>query len=257
MSAPTKSPLRLTAADWDHWFAVGHPQVVTAKEADHVHRTVRPRPGLAAADLGCGSGQWTRQLAAWGLDVTGYDYSTEALRQATAAGLSGTLSFVRWDVNAEAIPPRLRPGSLDLVTCRYVFPYLEHGRLLTDVGRWLKPDGIFYALVHVRADPRDIDGEPAEEAGPYGMDVFHRGLTESQVRAFGPGWAHHEVHRLTPHRCAIVLRGYDSALPTRQGGSNGGLQTPGAGGDAPSPESRAPAPGPYDRRTTTRQGAMK
>ncbi|MGI5380724.1 class I SAM-dependent methyltransferase [Streptomyces sp. CA-251387] len=258
MSPSAHQRPRLSGADWDHWVATGHPQVVTDKEAGHFHRCVRPRPGMTAADLGCGTGQWTRQLAAWGLNVTGYDFSAEALRQAAAAGLSDGLSYVQWDVNAEPIPQSLQPGSLDLVTCRYVFPYLEHGRLLTDVGRWLKPTGALYALVRVRPDPQGPDEEPTDAAGrDTSLDVFHRGLTEAQLRAFGAGWAHHEMHRLSPQRCAIVLRGYGTTAPEPQDRGRRGRQTPGAGGDAPSPERNAPAPGPHGLGATVQAEASR
>jgi hypothetical protein len=38
----------------------------------------------------------TRQLAAWGLNATGLDFSAEALRQATAAGVA-TLTYAHPD----------------------------------------------------------------------------------------------------------------------------------------------------------------
>ncbi|MCX5063728.1 class I SAM-dependent methyltransferase [Streptomyces sp. NBC_00201] len=244
MSAPASTP-RLAAADWDQWFTTGHPQLVSDKETMHFHRLVRPRPGMRAVDLGCGSGQWTRQLAAWGVSVRGYDFSAEALRQATAAGLRGGLSYDRWDINAEAIPPELKPGCLDLITCRYALPYLDFGRLLTDVGRWLKPTGTFYALVRVLPAPPGTDGKFTDEAGPdSAVEAFRRGLTAPQLATIGSGWAHHKRHQLSPQRQVIVLRGYDDTTPDRSLGHGGVLQTPGAGGDAPSPESYAPAPGP-------------
>jgi len=245
MSAPAQSAPRLSAADWDRWFTTGHPQVVSDKEAEHFHRLAWPRPGMRAVDLGCGIGQWTRQLGAWGLSVTGYDFSAEALRQATAASLGDGLSYARWDINAEPIPRELESGSLDLVTCRYALPFLEHGRLLTDVGRWLKPTGTFYALVRVRPAPRSTDGKPTDEAGPdTAVEAFRRGLTQPQAAAIGSGWAHRETHQLSQQRNVIVLRGYGHTIPGPPDGHGGGVQTPGAGGDARSPESCAPAPGP-------------
>ncbi|MGW1364736.1 class I SAM-dependent methyltransferase [Streptomyces chartreusis] len=224
MNSAYPSVVPLAAADWDHWLTTGRPQVVTDKEAVQFHRLVRPRPGMTAADLGCGSGQWTRRLADWGLRVTGYDFSDEALRQATAAGLRGGPSYVRWDVNAEPIPPDLKPASLDLVTCRYVFPYLDCGRLLTDVGRWLRPTGAFYALVRVQpGDPQEdatltsSDGLRLDTA----LDAFQRGMTEEQLGALGSGWAHRETYRLSPQRHGVVLRGYAQTNPGPHGGRAG------------------------------------
>ncbi|MEV8386404.1 class I SAM-dependent methyltransferase [Streptomyces chartreusis] len=107
-------------------------------EADHFQRIASPTPGKSAVDLACGTGHWTRQLAAWGMTVTGYDFCDEALRRAEAAGSCPRLSYRLWDIVADPIPPSLVPGQLDVVTCRHGLPYLEPGQLQTDVGRWYR-----------------------------------------------------------------------------------------------------------------------
>ncbi|WP_406482532.1 class I SAM-dependent methyltransferase [Streptomyces sp. NBC_01615] len=246
MTAPPEREPRLSAADWDSWFTTGHPHVVSDKEAEHFHQLVEPRPGMTAVDLACGSGQWTRQLAAWGMTVTGYDFSTEALRQATAAGPRDGLTYAQWDIDAEPIPPDLKPGSLDVVTCRYALPDLQHARLLTDVGRWLRPDGTFYALVRLRPSRHDADAGQSGDAEPdTGFEPFHRGFTKAQVGTLASGWAHRETHQLSRRRRVIVLRGYGLTTPEPDNAPEKGFQSPGVGGDAPSPESCAPAPGPH------------
>ncbi|GGX56267.1 class I SAM-dependent methyltransferase [Streptomyces chartreusis] len=200
---------RLSAADWNQWAAACHPDDVSVLEADHFQRIASPIPGKTAVDLACGNGHWTRQLAAWGMTVTGYDFSDEALRRAEAAGSCARLSYRLWDIVADPIPPSLVPGQLDVVTCRHGLPYLEPGRLLTDVGRWLKPSGIFYAVVQV---------EPAAEPGsaqrhapgsrPSPSTPFDLRLQEEHLREVGAGWAKREVHQLGLSRRAIVLHGY-------------------------------------------------
>jgi len=167
---------------------------------------------MNAVDLACGTGRWTRQLASWGVAVTGYDYSDEALRQAEAAGPRDGLSYAIWDIVADPIPPRLVPGTFDLVTCRHGLPYLEPGRLLTDVGRWLKPDGVFFALLRVGEAPGSSstqrwqvhNREVADEA------LFHLGLSEAAFSTIGAGWARREVHHLGRGLRTILLSGYGS-----------------------------------------------
>lgn len=134
--------------------------------------------------------------------MTGYDYCDEALRQAGAIPRNG-LSYALWDIVGDPIPPDLQPGSVDVVTCRYALQYLEPARLLTDVGRWLKPDGAVYALV--RLDPDDVrrDADAAADRAP-----LRRGFTEKQLSVLGAGWARRQVHRLSRWRHTIVLRGY-------------------------------------------------
>jgi SAM-dependent methyltransferase len=218
----TTTTQRLTADEWDTWHASGWPTVVTGKEAENFHRAVQPHPGMNAVDLACGSGQWTRQLAAWGVRVTGYDFSATALRQADAAGLRDGLSYARWDIDADPIPPALKPGSLDLVTCRHALPFLEYARALTDVGRWLKPSGVFYALVRVANDENDdkttVDSK-AKARNDSSLKRFHRGLTEARIAGLSIGWARCTTYRLSARNCAIVLRSYgDTAFASPDAG---------------------------------------
>lgn len=145
------------------------------------------------------NGQWTRQLAAWGLTVQGFDFAPEALKQAAAAGSHDGLTYEAWDIDGAPIPSALRPRTVDVVTCRYALPYLQHERLLTDVGRWLRPSGIFYALAYVGHESRN---------GKSRSDPFHRGFTEEKIQALGSGWASRRTYSLGQSQRAVVLRGY-------------------------------------------------
>ncbi|WP_331765323.1 class I SAM-dependent methyltransferase (plasmid) [Streptomyces sp. NBC_01384] len=244
MTAALSRTVRLSAAEWDHWYQTGYPTLVSHKETERFYTHVAPKPGMTAVDLACGSGQWTRQLTAWGLTVRGYDFSPEALRQANAAGMRDGLTYARWDIDGDPIPRTLRPGTVDLVTCRYALPYLAYARLLTDVGRWLTGTGTFYALVRVD-DKGTTDEDQTANDEQHARDPFHRGLTEDQIETLGYGWAYGETYSLSARHRAIVLRGYGNTMPCSEAGRRRGHQTPGAGGDPPSPESYAPAPGPY------------
>jgi 2-polyprenyl-3-methyl-5-hydroxy-6-metoxy-1,4-benzoquinol methylase len=107
----TGSPgrLRLPPEQWDHWFETGRPTVVSHKEAQLFYDHVASIPGMSAVDLACGNGQWTRQLAAWGLNATGFDFSSEALRQAMAAGAAG-VTYAPWDIDGDPIDPQPATG---------------------------------------------------------------------------------------------------------------------------------------------------
>lgn len=56
-----------TAADWDAWYRDGRRRLIPPVEYAKLHQRVRPQPGMTAVDLGCGTGQWARQLHAWGM----------------------------------------------------------------------------------------------------------------------------------------------------------------------------------------------
>jgi SAM-dependent methyltransferase len=190
--------VRLPPEQWDHWYQTGRPTAVSHKEAQLFYDHVAPRPGMSAVDLACGNGQWTRQLAAWGLYATGLDFSAEALRQAMAAGVAD-VTYAHWDIDGDPIHHSLQPGSADLVTCRYALPYLQYERLLTDIGRWLRPSGTFYALVYV--------DQPGESRKPD-TDPFHRGLTEQELQTLSSGWAFRRTYSPSRRQRAVVLRGY-------------------------------------------------
>ncbi|MET7685200.1 class I SAM-dependent methyltransferase [Streptomyces sp. NPDC005423] len=207
---------RLSASDWNAWACAVPPGAVHPAESARFCEAVDPRPGMTAVDLACGTGQWTRQLASWGLTVTGYDFSDEALRQAQAAAPCDSPSYALWDIVADPIPRDLAPGSLDVVTCRYGLPFLEPGRLLTDVGRWLRPNGVFYALVQVngRAD-RDVAERQLRSPDSAEPTAFDLGLKEGELGTIGAGWTRNEVRPLACGDYTIVLGGYDGpAHPT-------------------------------------------
>lgn len=195
-----RTALRLEPDQWDHWYRTGHPTVVSHKETELFYHHVAPKAGMRAVDLACGNGQWTRQLTAWGLTVHGFDFAPEALKQAAAAGSHGGLTYGRWDIDGEPIPSDLRPGAVDVATCRYALPYLQYERLLTDVGRWLRPSGTFYALAYV---DRSADG-----SSKPGSDPFHRAFTDKELQALGSGWAYRQTYSLSRTQMAVVLRDY-------------------------------------------------
>ena len=224
---------RLSAADWNQWAASFPPIAVSPVESALFQQAAVPRPGMTAVDLACGTGHWTRQLASWGITVTGYDFSDEALRQAEAAAPHEGLSYALWDIVADPIPGHLLPGTFDVITCRYGLPYLEPGRLLADVGRWLKPDGVFYALVQVTPDTDRNNAAERQACDSHAANPasFDLGLTEAHLSDIGAGWARRDVHHLDHRHRTIVLSGYGSPRPQQPPPVNStfptGLRPPG------------------------------
>ncbi|GGP78593.1 MULTISPECIES: class I SAM-dependent methyltransferase [Streptomyces] len=209
----------LTAAQWDTWYLTGAVRQVAQVEAEQFSRYTGPRPGQTAVDIGCGVGTWTRQLARWGLSVTGYDYSSEAIKRARRlAGPNET--YQPWDVDAAPVPPDHALGSVDIVTCRLSLPYLDWPRLRTTVTPWLSNGGVFHALIPVE-----------EGSAPTHRDPFRRGMTEEQIQHLDDGWAFARRYRTrSRHLTGLILRGWHG-------------QTTGGGGDvghAPPPPEAGP-----------------
>ncbi|MGW6745000.1 class I SAM-dependent methyltransferase [Streptomyces sp. NPDC055025] len=188
-------PVAVTSAEWDEWFRSGIPHKVSDVESAQFYGRAHPKRGWRAVDIGCGHGQWTRQLVRWKMRVTGYDCSAVAVEQARRTMSHARLDYEVWDVTADSIPTGIEPGSVDLVTCRLSLAYLDMARFLVDAGRWLSPHGVFYALTPVERP----DGEPSR--------WYHRGLTEEQIATLGQGWSSRTTYTVGSYR-AILLSGY-------------------------------------------------
>lgn len=162
-----------------------------------MHRSLAPQRGLTAVDLGCGTGQWASQMFRWGMRVTGFDFSGEALRQAgRGAVVHPRLSFAHWDINTGRPPDSLQPHSVDLVTCRRTVSYLHLPRFLATVTWMLKPQGVLYLLT----SPHSPGGGP--------MD---RGLGENQLGRLMTGWRSCLTRDFSRSSRAVLLCGHDSA----------------------------------------------
>lgn len=187
----------LTAAQWDTWYLTGAVRQITQVESEQFCRYIDPLPGQTAVDIGCGVGTWTRQLARWGLSVTGYDYSSEAIKRARRMA-GPRQSYQLWDVDAAPVPPDHAPGSVDIVTCRLSLPYLHWPHLRTTVTPWLSNGGVFHALI------------PLEESTPLNArDPYRRAMTLEQIHDLGDGWAFARHYRTRSRNLTgLILRGW-------------------------------------------------
>ncbi|GAA2651527.1 hypothetical protein GCM10010400_03670 [Streptomyces aculeolatus] len=188
----------VTAARWDGWYRERRAidRLVTDAESDRFTQHMRPRSGATVLDVGCGIGSFSRQLFRWGYDVLGLDFSPAAIQIARGQGIEKRLQYGVHDFDAAAIPPALQPGSLDVVVCRNVLPFIDHPRFMGDVRRWLRPGGQLYVLVRVWPER---GAEPDDRP-------WQRGFTEEQVQDLQNGWAHRERCWLGRHT-ALYLSG--------------------------------------------------
>jgi SAM-dependent methyltransferase len=99
------------------------------------------KQGGAILDLGCSSGSFLETLKGGKWDMYGVEMSTESADRALAR--CGAKVFV-----GDILDAPFQTGSFDAITCFHVFEHLYHPReVLTKVSQWLKPGGIFYALM--------------------------------------------------------------------------------------------------------------
>ncbi|GHG12837.1 class I SAM-dependent methyltransferase [Streptomyces filamentosus] len=191
----------LTAKDWNGLYASGKatPRLIGDGESRSAHSRLSLVRDMRAVDLGCGTGKWTRQLAAWGLDTIGLDFSQVALEQARAA--VSHARYELWDIDSNATPGLLLPGSIDIVSCRLSFSFFDRSRLLPNARRWLTPRGQLYILTNV-TDPH---------AG--NLSPFECGMSEEEIGSLGSdGWHVRDVFRFN-RRVGIVLQPSGSPGP--------------------------------------------
>ncbi|GIV59249.1 class I SAM-dependent methyltransferase [Rhodocaloribacter litoris] len=134
---------------------------------DLIERIVRPTPGAAILDVGCGRGRHARSLARRGYRVTGIDLSERALEQARrrAAEEGLPVTFERGDMRLPACD-RCFDGVVNLFTAfGYFDDDADHARALGAMatalrpGGWLVQDFLNASFVRRHLIPEDVRHE--------------------------------------------------------------------------------------------------
>ena len=141
-------------------------------------------PGATVADVGSGTGIFTRLLLDQGLQVTAVEPNAN-MRQAAENLLSGYPRFTSIDASAEHTG--LADHSIDLVTAAQAFHWFNNEATRMEFGRILKPGGKL-ALIW---NKRDVN-QPfqraycaiLEEFAPEYGKVNHMNLTADHIAVF-------------------------------------------------------------------------
>jgi SAM-dependent methyltransferase len=113
----------------------------------------RPAREVDAADVGAGTGIWTRMLAARGLrSVTAVEPSDEMRRQGVLTSQEHNIVWRRGSAEDTGLPS----GAYDLISMASSFHWTDFDRACAEFQRMLRPGGRFVALWN----PRMIELNP-------------------------------------------------------------------------------------------------
>jgi len=139
------------AARWPAKYEPGGPLACRLSQLARAVGELAP-PGGELLDLGCGSGELARHLAASGYRVTGCDIAPAMLREAALADARHAVRWVRLEPGWQALP--CAEGSLDAVVSASVLEYVpDPCAVLAECARALRPGGVLVCTVPDMAHP--------------------------------------------------------------------------------------------------------
>lgn len=113
---------------------------------------VDPAAPKVCLDIGCGTGQLTRELNHRGYKCLGIDVSTRAIEVARAVTLSPDLMYMRFNIEEDDVR-NLPFAPYGLIVCKLVYVFIkDKPKFLERVHQLLGPDGIFVVVTPHRDD---------------------------------------------------------------------------------------------------------
>ncbi|HZK18856.1 MAG TPA: class I SAM-dependent methyltransferase [Clostridia bacterium] len=128
------------ANKYDRWYTTPKGRISHQIEKKAVYAYLKPQKGQSLLDIGCGTGQYSLDLASMGLEVTGVDISRAMLDQARAKAADSV--FPANFIEADAMNLPFPDESFDLVLSVTALEFVpDLPRALKEAFRVLKKGG--------------------------------------------------------------------------------------------------------------------
>jgi SAM-dependent methyltransferase len=114
--------------------------------------TQKPAHAVDFADVGAGTGIWTRMVAARGCRTSAVEPSDPMRAEGKAGNGSLTISWHKGTAEATGLPS----GAFDICSMASSFHWADFDAAMDEFRRILRPDGLFVVLWN----PRNIDANP-------------------------------------------------------------------------------------------------
>jgi 2-polyprenyl-3-methyl-5-hydroxy-6-metoxy-1,4-benzoquinol methylase len=147
----------LTDQRWSNVYKQGRDfQLVSSQEIDRFLSYALPEAPKTCLDLGCGTGQLTRELYHRGYKVLGIDASNEAIQRAKTLTTvpNERLSYVQVDLEYDNLNEKTNSlAPYGLVTCKLVYAFIkDKSAFLEKVKTILHPKGVFVVITPMLDD---------------------------------------------------------------------------------------------------------
>jgi ubiquinone/menaquinone biosynthesis C-methylase UbiE len=154
-------------------------------------------PGAAVLEIGCGTGQLTRQMAGRAFDLTAIDIGTEMVRAARSNVADATARF-----QVSSFEDFADTGPFDLIVSATAFHWIDPGVGLAKAARLLRPSGWLALLTTGERYPGPLQNRLRE--------LWIRHSRQDGDWADQPGWL--EALRQSPLFGATVEVSHTAAL---------------------------------------------
>ena len=126
--------------EYDDWYRTPKGRLVDRIEKEAVYEYLKPEPGMKILDVGCGTGNFSLELARLGARVTGIDISEPMLTRARSKAQSECLAIDFRRADARRLP--FDDNAFDAVVSVTALEFVPDLReALTEAFRVLKPGG--------------------------------------------------------------------------------------------------------------------